>query len=39
MGGTCSMHRRNEKCIYYCWLEYLKGRDHSIDLGIDEKII
>jgi hypothetical protein len=35
MGGTFNMHGRDE--IF--WLENLKGRDHSEDLGIDGKII
>jgi len=34
MGGTCSMHGRDEKVMQF-WLENLKGRDHSEDLGID----
>jgi hypothetical protein len=30
----------NEKCVITgFWLEGIKGRDHSGDLGIDEEII
>jgi hypothetical protein len=35
MGRACSMHGRDKKCIQ----EDLKGRDHSEDVGINEKII
>jgi len=37
IGRTCSMHSRDEKCIF--WLENLKGCDKSEDLGIDRRII
>jgi hypothetical protein len=37
MGGhvACMRQKRN---LYKSWLENLKGRDHSEDLGIDGKI-
>jgi hypothetical protein len=35
MGGACSTEGRNEKCIS----ENLKGRFHSIDVGVNGKII
>jgi hypothetical protein len=38
IGGTSSMHWKDEKCIKNC-LENLKGRDHSKDLGVDREII
>jgi len=37
MGGTRST-RRSDECIQR-WLENLKGRDHSEDLGVDGRII
>jgi hypothetical protein len=32
------MHGRDEKVMQF-WLENLKGRDHSEDLGVDGKIL
>jgi hypothetical protein len=38
--GSCSStHGRDEKRIQNFWLENLKGRDNSEDLGVDGKII
>jgi hypothetical protein len=39
MGGACSTHRRDENCIQNFLSGNLKGRDHSEDLGVDERII
>jgi hypothetical protein len=36
MGRTCNIHGRNE---YRSWLENVKGRDHSEDLGINGRIL
>jgi len=36
LGGTCSTHRPDEKCIIF-WLEYLKVRELSENLGVDWK--
>jgi hypothetical protein len=38
MGGECSMYGKDEKCIQY-WLESLRERYHSEDLGVDGRII
>jgi hypothetical protein len=38
MGGSYSIHGRLEMHTI-CYLENLKGRDHSEDLDIDGKII
>jgi hypothetical protein len=38
MGGESSTHGRYENA-YNIWVEKMKGRDHSENLGIDEKII
>jgi len=37
MDGARSTHERDEKCIQYFWLEKLKERDHSEELGVDGK--
>jgi hypothetical protein len=29
MGGACSAHGGNEKCVQNFWLKSLKGSDHS----------
>jgi len=34
MGGTCSTHDMRRKF----WLENLKGRDYSEDIGVDGRI-
>jgi hypothetical protein len=34
MGGACSTHRRDEKCV-----QNPKGREHSEDIGIDGRIV
>jgi len=34
---SCSTHRKDVKLIH--WLETLKGRAHSEDLGVDGSII
>jgi hypothetical protein len=39
MGRACTMHGGDEKCVQNFELGNLKGRDHSEDLGIDERII
>jgi hypothetical protein len=39
MGGACSMCGGDEKMRTKFWLESLKGRDHSEDLGVDRVII
>jgi hypothetical protein len=39
MGGACSTHRVDEKCIQKFWLKSLKGKDHSEDLVTDGRII
>jgi hypothetical protein len=39
MGGTCSTHGRDEKMHTAVWSETLERRDHTGDLGIDERII
>jgi hypothetical protein len=36
MGGACSTHRNDEKCVLY--LESLKREDHSEDLSTDGRI-
>jgi hypothetical protein len=33
------MHGRNEKIYIKHWMENLKGRDHTEDLGVDGRII
>jgi len=38
MGGSCSTHGRDEKCMQNL-LENLKGRNHSEDLGEDGRKI
>jgi hypothetical protein len=38
MGGACSTYGKNEKCLHF-WLECLRGRDYSEDLGINRNII
>jgi hypothetical protein len=38
MGGSCSSHVRIRN-LYKIRSRYLKGRDHSEDLDVDEKII
>jgi hypothetical protein len=38
IGRACSMHGRDEKCIYNL-SENLKGRYDAEDLGIDGKIL
>jgi hypothetical protein len=38
IGGACKAHRGDGNCVHYL-LESLKGRHHSEDLGVDEKII
>jgi hypothetical protein len=38
MGGACNPHGTDEKLKQF-WLENLKGRDHLVDLGVDERII
>jgi hypothetical protein len=41
MGGTCSTHgkeRKKERNAIF-WLENLKGKDQSEDLGVDGRII
>jgi hypothetical protein len=38
MGGQCNTHGRDEMYTKF-WLENLKERDHSEDLGADGKII
>jgi hypothetical protein len=37
MGRTCSAHEENGMRTKF-WLESLKGRDHSEDLGVDGMI-
>jgi hypothetical protein len=39
MGGICSTHRKDEKCLTIFWLENLNGRDHFEDLGVDVRIL
>jgi hypothetical protein len=39
MGGACNMHGRDEKFIQNVGQKNLKERDHSEDLGVDEKMI
>jgi hypothetical protein len=39
MGGACSTHEKDEKCIQNICLENLKGRYHMEDLGVNGKII
>jgi hypothetical protein len=38
MGGAHCTHGRDEMQKLF-WLENLKGKDHSEDLGVDGKII
>lgn len=38
MGGKCSMHGINEKCIKNFWLD-LKRRDCLVELGLYGRII
>jgi hypothetical protein len=38
MGGACNAHGRCEMRTEF-WLESLKGRDHSEDLGVDGRVI
>jgi hypothetical protein len=37
MGGACSTNGKDEIMHTISWLENLKGRYHSEDLGADEK--
>jgi len=37
MGGSCSVHGEDEKCIQH-WSENLNRRGHSEDLGVDGRI-
>jgi hypothetical protein len=39
MGGTCSAYGVDEKFGRIFWLENLKGRDHSEDIGVGVRII
>jgi hypothetical protein len=39
MGGACSTHVGDEKCVQIFWLESLKGRGLSEDLGVDKRIL
>jgi hypothetical protein len=39
MGWECSTHGGDAKFIQTFWSENLKGRAHSEDLGVDERII
>jgi hypothetical protein len=39
MSGTCRTHGRGEIFYTIFWLENLKVRDHSEDLGVDGKVI
>jgi len=38
MGGICSIHGRDEKCIQKFWWGNLKGRGHSEDLSVDGRL-
>jgi hypothetical protein len=38
MGGACSTHGRGENCIQYFGSKDLKGRVHSEELDVDERI-
>jgi hypothetical protein len=38
MGGVCSTHERDEKCVQNLGRKP-EGRDHSEYLGVSEKII
>jgi hypothetical protein len=38
MGGACSMHVEVRMCTEF-WLESLKGRDHSADLGVSGRVM
>jgi hypothetical protein len=39
MGGMYSTHGKDKKMHTVFWLEDLKGRDHSEDLGVDGRIL
>jgi len=39
MGGTYSTHGRHRKFVLIFRSKNLKGRDHSEDLGLDERTI
>jgi hypothetical protein len=35
---ACNTHGREDKCLHFL-LEYLQGRDHSEDIGVDGEVI
>jgi len=39
MRRACDKHGKYEKCIQIFLSEYLKGREHAEDVGVDGKII
>jgi len=39
MGGICSTHWTDEKCVQFFLPGILNGRDHSVAPGVDGKII
>jgi hypothetical protein len=39
MGGACSLHGRDEKCIQSFLSKNLKGKTHLYDLSIDGRIM
>jgi hypothetical protein len=39
MGGACSTHGRDEKCVYNFDRKNVNGRNHSEDLGINGKVL
>jgi len=39
MGGICSTHGSDEKCIHYFGCKNLKVREHLEELSVDERII
>jgi hypothetical protein len=39
MGGSCSTHRRDEKCVQYFVWKDVTGRDHLEDKVVDCRII
>jgi hypothetical protein len=39
MGGVCSEHAGDKKMLTNFWLASLKGREHSGDTGVIERII